>query len=94
MSKKNITQKNNVDDSRDKNNNNKIKKNFSDNKMKIKDKNNLNEKESDVEKSYFNIKNKDEDNELENYYINSRKDCVEYGLKSLKEEYIVCLKYE
>ena len=92
--KKNIIQKKNVDDGIDKNNNNKIKKNFSDNKMEIKDKNNLNEKESDVEKSYFNIKNKDEDNELENYYINSRKDCVEYGLRSLKEDYIVCTKYE
>ena len=93
MSKKNITQKN-VYDGRDKNNNNKIKKNFSDNKMKIKDKNNIHEKESDEGKSYFNIINKDEDNELENYYINSRKDCVEYGLRSLKEDYIVCTKYE
>ena len=50
-------------------------------------------------KSYFNNRNKkkyndDNDNELENYYKNSRKDCVEYGLKSLKEDIIVCTKYE
>ena len=92
--KKNITQKKNVDDGQDKNNNNKIKTNFSDNEVKAKDNNNLHEKESDEGKSYFNVINKDEDNELENYYINSRKDCVEYGLKSLKEDYIVCTKYE
>ena len=92
--KKNITQKKNVDDGQDKNNNNKIKTNFSDNEVKTNDNNNLNEKESDEGKSYFNVINKDEDNELENYYINSRKDCVEYGLKSLKEDYIVCTKYE
>ena len=91
--KKNITQKN-VYDGRDKINNNKIKKNFSDNKLEIEDKNNLHKKESNGGKSYFNIINKDEDNELENYYINSRKDCVEYGLKSLKEDYIICTKYE
>ena len=49
----------------------------------------------DVNKSYFNNENnKNYDNELENYYINSRKDCIEYGLKSLKEDIIVCTKYE
>ena len=35
--------------------------------------------------------NKSYDDELEQYYIKSRKDCVEYGLK---EEIIVCTKYE
>ena len=39
-------------------------------------------------------KNKSYDDELEQYYINSRKDCVEYGLKSPQEEIIVCTKYE
>ena len=49
----------------------------------------------DVNKSYFNNENnKNYDNELENYYINSRKDCIEYGLKSLKEDIIICTKYE
>ena len=49
----------------------------------------------DVNKSYFNNENnKNYDNELENYYINSRKDCIEYGLKSLKEDIIVCTEYE
>ena len=33
------------------------------------------------------------DDEIEQYYINSRKDCVEYGLKSPEEEIIVCTKY-
>ena len=39
-------------------------------------------------------KNKSYDDELEQYYKNSRKDCVEYGFKSPKEEIIVCTKYE
>ena len=39
-------------------------------------------------------KNKSYDDELEQYYIKSRKDCVEYGLKSSDEEIIVCTKYE
>ena len=39
-------------------------------------------------------KNKSYDDELEQYYIKSRKDCVEYGLKSSEEEIIVCTKYE
>ena len=34
------------------------------------------------------------DDEIEQYYIKSRKDCVEYGLKSQKEEIIVCTRYE
>ena len=34
------------------------------------------------------------DDEIEQYYINSRKDCVEYGLKSSDEDLIVCTKYE
>ena len=63
-------------------------------------KNNNNE-----EKSYFPKSNKynengyikkfdDYDNELENYYLKSKKDCIEYGLKSLKEDIIICTKYE
>ena len=39
-------------------------------------------------------KNKSYDDELEQYYIKSRKDCVEYGLKSSDEDIIVCTKYE
>ena len=35
--------------------------------------------------------NKSYDDELEQYYIKSRKDCVEYGLR---EEIIICTKYE
>lgn len=31
---------------------------------------------------------------LEIYFIKSRKDCVEYGLKSLNEDFIICTKYE
>ena len=51
------------------------------------------------EKSYLNTakrknKNDDCDEELEKYFNNSGKDCVEYGLKSLKEDIIVCTKYE
>ena len=63
-------------------------------------KNNNNE-----EKSYFPKSNKynengyikkfdDYDNELEDYYLKSKKDCIEYGLKSLKEDIIICTKYE
>ena len=36
----------------------------------------------------------DNHNELENYYLKSRKDCIEYGLKSIKEDSIICTKYE
>ena len=36
-------------------------------------------------------KNKSYDDELEKYYINSRKDCVEYGLIG---ENIICTKYK
>ena len=39
----------------------------------------------------FPCSSKQEMNELEQYYIKSRKDCVEYGLR---EEIIVCTKYE
>ena len=38
--------------------------------------------------------NKIYDDELEQYYLKSRKDCVEYGLKSSDENLIVCTKYE
>ena len=38
--------------------------------------------------------NKIYDGELEQYYLKSRKDCVEYGLKSSDEDLIVCTKYE
>ena len=38
--------------------------------------------------------NKSYDDELEQYYLKSRKDCVEYGLKSSNEDLIVCTKYE
>jgi hypothetical protein len=40
------------------------------------------------------MKNESYDDELEQYYLKSRKDCVEYGLKSLDEDLIVCTKYE
>ena len=40
------------------------------------------------------MKNEIYDDELEQYYLKSRKDCVEYGLKSLDEDLIVCTKYE
>ena len=39
-------------------------------------------------------KNKSYDDELEQYYLRSRKDCVEYGLKSSNKDLIVCTKYE
>ena len=38
--------------------------------------------------------NKIYDDELEQYYLKSRKDCVEYGLKSSNKDLIVCTKYE
>ena len=74
-------------------NNNNIKNNNSKDETVIKN-NNPKEQKTEEGKSYFNIINKDEDNELENYYINSRKDCVEYGLKSFNEDIIICTKYE
>ena len=57
------------------------------------------EEQNEEEKSYFSNsnrkkKNNDDGEELENYYKQSRKDCVEYGLKSLKEDLIICTKYE
>ena len=46
-------------------------------------------------KNNYNYDNKVKyDDEIEQYYNKSRKDCVEYGLKSSKEEIIVCTKYE
>ena len=62
--------------------------------------------ESDVDIDYNTDKNNKEyvdndkkenkiyDDELEQYYLKSRKDCVEYGLKSSDEDLIVCTKYE
>ena len=49
--------------------------------------------ETDKKRNMNRIEDYD-DNELENYYNNSKKDCVEYGLKSLDENIIVCTKYE
>ncbi len=49
--------------------------------------------ETEKKKNMKRIEDYD-DNELENYYNNSKKDCVEYGLKSLEENIIVCTKYE
>ena len=40
------------------------------------------------------MKNESYDDELEQYYLKSRKDCVEYSLKSSDEDLIVCTKYE
>ena len=48
--------------------------------------NNNNDNDNDKKKAKY-------DDEIEQYYINSRKDCVEYGLKSPNEEIIVCTKY-
>ena len=42
---------------------------------------------------YFDNYN-DNHNELEYYYLKSRKDCIEYGLKSIKDDNIICTKYE
>ena len=62
--------------------------------------------ESDVDIDYNTDKNNKEyvdndkkenkiyDDELEQYYLKSRKDCVEYGLKSSNKDLIVCTKYE
>lgn len=46
--------------------------------------------DSEIKKKY----DQDYENDLETYYLNSKKDCVEYGLKSSTEDIIVCLKYE
>lgn len=82
---------------------NNIEDNFKNDFFIEEEDNNINnidfEEQKEEVKSYFNIANKkkyndDNDNELENYYKKSRKDCVEYGLKSLKEDIIVCTKYE
>jgi len=45
-------------------------------------------------KKKINNQNFDENNELETYNIKSKKDCVEYGLKSSNEEVLICTKYE
>ena len=53
-------------------------------------------------KYYFPKQNQNEneyiifpnDNKSEKYYFEERKDCIEYGLKSLKEDIIICTKYE
>ena len=41
-----------------------------------------------------NNKNEEHENELNEYSNNSGKDCIEYGLRSLKDNIIVCTKYE
>ena len=41
-----------------------------------------------------NNKNEDQENELDEYSNNSGKDCIEYGLTSLKDNILVCTKYE
>ena len=57
--------------------------------------NNINQdKNNNVSNNRDKKKTKSYDDELEQYYIKSRKDCVEYGLKSSEEEIIVCTKYE
>ncbi len=52
------------------------------------------EEKNDSKNGKIKNKNDDGDEEFEKYYKNSGKDCVEYGLKSLKEDIIVCTKYE
>ena len=53
------------------------------------------EKDKDKDYSFIgNNKNDDHGNELEEYNNNTGKDCVEYGLTSLKDNIIVCTKYE
>ena len=54
------------------------------------------EKENEEEvKSYFNSMKKNEE-DIDNFNGHSKngKDCIEYGLKSIKEDIIVCTKYE
>ena len=51
----------------------------------------------DKDKDYScngNNRNDEQENELEEYNNNSGKDCVEYGLTSLKDNIIFCTKYE
>ena len=83
---------------------NEIKKQYKNEGSKFKLKFDLGE--SDVDIDYNTDKNNKEyvdndkkenkiyDDELEQYYLKSRKDCVEYGLKSSDEDLIVCTKYE
>ena len=40
------------------------------------------------------IKYFDENDELEIYNKKSKKECIEYGLKSSNEEIVICKKYE
>lgn len=63
---------------------------------KIYDDNNTKNK---IVKSYFEIdkeydENYDNDEELENGFNLDGKDCVEYGLKSIDEDILICTKYE
>ena len=47
------------------------------------------------DKDYIgNNQNEEHENELDEYNNNSGKDCIEYGLTSLKDNIIVCTKYE
>ena len=73
-----------------------IVQNFIDEKTDINANKYFNFQEKEAIKSYFPVGNNNNEyqNELEEYYINSRKDCVEYGLKSLEENIIICTKYE
>ena len=61
------------------------------------DNNYIDFEEKDKVKDYSfigNNKNDEQGNKLEEYNNNSGKDCVEYGLTSLKDNIIVCTKYE
>ena len=81
-----------------------IKKQFKNEGNKFKLKFDLEESDVDIDcntdknnKEYADNdkkENKIYDDELEQYYLKSRKDCVEYGLKSSDEDLIVCTKYE
>ena len=81
-----------------------IKKQYKNEGSKFKLKFDLEESDVDVDcntdsnhKEYVDNdkkENKIYDDELEQYYLKSRKDCVEYGLKSSDEDLIVCTKYE
>lgn len=64
------------------------------NEQTIENKDDLESLECSDSESKKNKYNQDYDNELETHYLNSKKDCVEYGLKSSTEDIIVCLKYE
>ena len=68
---------------------------------------NIYEYNNNQRKSYFEEENKnkyykndyfnsleDDDNEFEKYDLIRRKDCIEYGIKSINEDIIICTKYE